>query len=85
MLEIAEIAAQALKSALAKSEGKGDDSIRVIVNKQGALLKFDQQRPRDTVLKYDEELVVLMDPVSAKCLEDRKLVYDEESESLVFV
>ena len=85
MLEITETAAQKLKSTLAKRQTKDDDHVRVIVTKKGAVLKFDRQGPRDKVLKYDNELVVLMDPVSARCLDDRRMVYDEESKSLVFV
>lgn len=83
MLELTASAADRMRAALTES-GKEEAYIRIIVTEDGAQLGIDEQREGDTAVKYEDDVLVVLDSMAADVLQDRKIDYDEEASKFVF-
>lgn len=84
MLEITTAAAEQLQAAL---EGAGEQEnacIRIVVAARGVELTIDEQREGDTTVKHQDKVLVVLDPVAAEALGDRKIDFDQETSRFVF-
>jgi Fe-S cluster assembly iron-binding protein IscA len=84
VLEITENAGKQMAAALAEdSEGEGE-CFRILLTEAGVKLVRDEQQAEDVAVEHDEQVVLVMDSVTAEFLKDQKIDYDEAQSALVF-
>ena len=84
MLQITDRAAQRLKTTLSELELDENACFRLGVTQEGVKIVIDQERPGDTTVNYEGEVLLVMDPASADRFYGRTMDYDEEAAQLVF-
>jgi Fe-S cluster assembly iron-binding protein IscA len=84
MLEVTDGAAKRMRTVLSQVDQADDLCFRITVTEEGVNLTPDQERPEDTAIKHDEQVVLVMDRLTADLLEDHKLDYDEATSQLFF-
>ncbi len=84
MLQLTGRAAKRLKKALTDLDSQEDTCFRLGVTQEGVKMVLDQERPGDTTVKYEDEVLVVMDPASAGRFEGRTMDFNETTEQLVF-
>ena len=63
---------------------KAANWIRLGETQEGLIMVLDKQRPGDTTVKYDDEVLLVIDAVTVDRLEGRTMDFDDSSEQLVF-
>ena len=84
MLEITTTAAEQLQAALTEAGEQENACIRIVVAARGVELTIDEQREGDATVKHQDKVLVVLDPVAAEALGDRKIDFDQETSRFVF-
>ena len=84
MLQITDTVAQRLKTALSELDVDQDACFRIGATTEGVKIAVDQERPGDTTVMNEGEVLIVMDTVTSDRLYDRKMEYDKTLQQLVF-
>ena len=84
MLQLTEAAAVRLKSALEGLRPEEGDCFRIRVTQEGVTIVADHKCSGDITVDYDENVLVVMDAISADRLENLTMDFDEAARRLVF-
>ncbi len=85
MLQISDIATSWMRSAFPEEDEDDNQCFRIIVTGRGVQLMRGEERPGDVVAYSDGGKVVLvLDAVTAECLEDLGVDYYADTSELVF-
>jgi Fe-S cluster assembly iron-binding protein IscA len=84
MLQLTDKAAVHLRGAFTELDLDEGACFRLGVTEEGAKLVVDQERSGDTIVKHGDELLLVIDAMSANHLEGHTMDYDEATERLVF-
>ena len=84
MLEITDIAAAWMRSALSEQREDDHQCFRIIVTRRGVQLMRGKERPDDVVAyTHEGKVVLVLDPATAQFLEDHGVDYDGDTSGLV--
>ena len=84
MLQLTNKAAVRLKSALSELNVEDGACFRLGLTQGGAKLVVDQERDGDTTVKYGDEVLLVIDAVSAGRFDGHTMDFDEDAKQLVF-
>ncbi len=84
MLQLTDKAAVRLKSALTELHPDEGACFRLGVTQEGVKLVVDQERTGDTVVKYGDEALIVIDATSAGLFEGRTMDFNEADKQLIF-
>jgi len=84
MLQITDNAAVWLKSALAELDLDEGACFRLGLTEEGVKIVVDQERPGDISVTHDDDVLVVMDSVSAGRFEGHTMDFDEAARQLIF-
>jgi Fe-S cluster assembly iron-binding protein IscA len=84
VLEITESAGKRMAAALAEDSQEENECFRILLTEAGVKLVRDEQQAEDVAVEHDEQVVLVMDSVTAEFLKDQKIDYDEAQSALVF-
>lgn len=83
MFQLTDRAAQRMKAALSEVENSEGVCFRLGVTEDKLRMVVDQERPGDTTVEHEGEVVLVMDSVAAGRLDNHKLDFEEDTSSLV--
>jgi Fe-S cluster assembly iron-binding protein IscA len=83
MFQLTDKAAVHLKSTLVGLDLIEAACFRMGVTEEGVKLVVDQEREGDTTIKYDDEVLVVIDAMAADRLDGHTMDLDEATEQLV--
>jgi len=84
MLQLTDKVAVRLKSALSELHPDEGACFRLGLAENEVKITVDQERPGDTAVKYGDEVLVVMDAVSAGRFDGHTMDFDEAAKQLVF-
>ena len=84
MLELTDSVADRLKSALSGLDLDEGACFRLSVTQEGVKIVVDQERPGDTIVKYGDDVLVVMDATSADRFDGHTMDFNEDTKQLVF-
>jgi Fe-S cluster assembly iron-binding protein IscA len=84
MLQLTDKAAVRLKAALSELEVDEGSCFRLGMTQEGVKIVIDQERPGDSTIEHDQEVLVVIHGASADQFEGRTMDFNEESDQLVF-
>ncbi|MBN2294616.1 MAG: hypothetical protein JXM70_19455 [Pirellulales bacterium] len=84
MLQITNKAAAHLKSALSELDFEEGACFRIGVAEEEVKLVVDQQRPGDSTIEHEHDVLVVIDPVSSDILDKFTIDFNETTKQLVF-
>jgi len=85
MLQLTESVAARLKSTLSKLDLHEGACFRLGLSEKGVTVEIDQERPGDSTVKYEEEVLIVIDSVATDRFEGHTMDYDEDTRQLVFI
>lgn len=83
MLQLTDKAAVRLKSALSELHPDEDVCFRLGMAEEEVKLVVDQERPGDTTVKYGDDVLLVMDAISAGRFEGHTMDFNEATKQLV--
>lgn len=84
MLKITDDAAKRLSKVLAEIDASDETCLRLGETQEGLKMVLDQQRPGDETVQYDEDVVLVIDAVTAGRLDGRTMDFNASTEQLTF-
>ena len=84
MLQLSDEAAVRLQSALTELDLDEGACFRLGVTQEGPKIVIDQERPGDTTLTYQGQVLVVVDAGSVDRFDGHTMDFDETAEQLVF-
>ena len=84
MLQLTDKAAVHLQLALAELDPGEDVCFRLGITQDGPKIVIDQERPGDTPLTYQGQVLVVVDAGSVDRFDGHTMDFDETAEQLVF-
>ncbi len=83
MFQLTDKAAVHLKSALSELHPDDGACFRFGLTQEGMKLVVDRERPDDTTVKYGDDVLLVIDAMSASCFEGHTMDFNEDTKQLV--